>query len=268
MKRIFILIMTILIIFSFCSCEKDLINDADTGEIIISGKKNNYTDGTYYSYFDHFDADGFCGVVRMQIKDSVINSVRFDYFNKESSSLSLTEDEKYAVRSAEFRAARKNLYTQTLSAQSTENIPTNNANKYTGDFLRLADNILSAAYIGADKIIISESSATYTQSMPLSDTIRATLQISYTSDKITDIRFDVTDQYYASLLTNEEICMNLFGLTTEQIKDKLPELMDRSAERKENTEVIYEKLFGVYNSLADRIMQMHIVPQFNVEELF
>lgn len=271
MKKIIIVLTALLMILPLFSCEKDLVNNADTGEIIIAENKYTYTDGTYYASYDYFDSDGYCPAMMMKINGGVIRNVRFDYFTKDNTPLSENTDESYSEKAASLRSLRKSLYTQTLASQSLTGITYSQSDKFSVDYLSLAREILTSAGKDGENVIILRSVNAYSAEYPLDEGIFAKLTVTFVSKDISSIVFSITDENGNAITLDDERCLQLFGSDygqTAKAISVLEENRDPDVLKKENTEESTELIFDVYNFLADEITSGRIKTDFRFGKLF
>ncbi len=271
MKKTISVILIFFLILPLFSCEKSLINDADTGQIVLSDNRYSYADGTYFCAYDYFDEDGLCAAMKTIIKDGIIKSIRFDYFDKDGNALSDTQNEELSARSAELRSVRKSLYTQTLASQSLSGIGYSHADRFSVDYLSLANEILSSAKSGGGQTLIIKSVNTYTATSPLTENIIAGLTVTFNSETISGIDFDITGENGSSLVLDGATCMEVFGLSAEQtsqVISALEKVTDPMNPEKENTEESLKTIFDVYNSLAEKITSARVKTDFSFTKLF
>ncbi|MBR6800783.1 MAG: hypothetical protein IKM61_03425 [Eubacteriaceae bacterium] len=271
MKKIILLILSLLLVLPVCSCERDLINNADTGEIILTEKKYSYTDGTYYAGYGYFRPDGTSPAAMVIISDGLIKSIRFDYFNSSADSVLENKDAENPEKINELKSARKALYNQTLSMQSVTGINYTRDDVFTEDYLTLISAILRSASSGGQTTMILPLSGVYEARENITDELTAVMKVSFLSDNISDISFDIISPDGNSIAEDEALCTELFGITPEDFREvrnvleKLP--VDNSLSKTDGDESL-EKIFAIYNDLSAQIEKLRIKTDFNFKKLF
>ena len=271
MKKIILLILSLLLVLPVCSCERDLINNADTGEIILTEKKYSYTDGTYYAGYGYIRPDGTSPAAMVIISDGLIKSIRFDYFNSSADSVLENKDAENPEKINELKSARKALYNQTLSMQSVTGINYTRDDVFTEDYLTLISAILRSASSGGQTTMILPLSGVYEARENITDELTAVMKVSFLSDNISDISFDIISPDGNSIAEDEALCTELFGITPEDFREvrnvleKLP--VDNSLSKTDGDESL-EKIFAIYNDLSAQIEKLRIKTDFNFKKLF
>ncbi len=266
-KFIVLLLLTASLIF-IVSCEKDLINNADTGEIVLSEPKYTYADGTYFCGYDYFGQDGYAAAMKMVVDKGVIKSIRFDYFDKNGKAMSETDDDTMQASVSELRSVRKSLYNHTLAKQNISGLQHSSADRFTRDYCTLASEILYSASSDGENIITAKSINTYSSTVNLTQNVLATLTVTCLSDEISELDFDITDPNGSSLSLDGATCMEVFGLSADDTSKAISALEDRHSLKKENTEEALKAISDVYDSLCENILLMRIQTGFNYNKLF
>ncbi len=83
MKKFFVLIF--IVMFCFCGCSEQSINNKETGQVEKTSLKRDYIDGNYEVYGDYYDNDGKVPFLKMIIEGGIIINVNFDYYFKDGS---------------------------------------------------------------------------------------------------------------------------------------------------------------------------------------
>ncbi len=268
MKKKFTSLLILILLIPLYSCGKDLINNADTGEITLTENRHTYSDGTYFCGYDYFDSDGLCAVAKITVNGGIITGVRFDYFDIKENALS-EDTEIYEQTAAELKSIRKTLFNRILANQDISGMNVTES-RFSKDYYTLISAILYNARTGGEKILLSKSINTYNTETALTENVLATLTVTYVSDEISEINFDITDLSHSSLSLDGTTCTGVFGLSSEDTLRAIHTCEDISSGelRKENTEEALKAVFDVYDALCEDIIGMRIKTDFDYEKLF
>ena len=105
----------------------------------------------------------------------------------------------------------------------------------------------------------------------ITDELTAVMKVSFLSDNISDISFDIISPDGNSIAEDEALCTELFGITPEDFREvrnvleKLP--VDNSLSKTDGDESL-EKIFAIYNDLSAQIEKLRIKTDFNFKKLF
>ncbi len=174
-----------------CGCSYNTLNDAENGEIVIGELKRPFADGVYYAYGAYLNDDGYRGVMKISVNNSMITAIHFDYVDGR-----MRRYTQYAPADdvQSFKTTTKNLTSIVIADQDYMAIRRLADDKTSKDFLALMVLIFPNLQTGdtAARVLIQPESYT-----ALGDALyfsyRPVLTVEYLGENVSMINFSLTD---------------------------------------------------------------------------
>ena len=264
-----ILIFFCLIMFS--SCQTNALQN-ENGEIIIEKRMYDYTDGVYISHLSHFDGSGYASVMRITVKDGIINSVNYDFFDSKGRKLSEQKGESAEEISAAFKSERRQMNTLFLQYQTISSVVLPASSAYAIDYTIHARALTQKCSAGDTSIAVIEKSFSYSMSSPspfagydyvlnavFSEGTNISAEFSLKNAEGEDISSstEFTDLFRSSSGNEYNSVINDINAKPENISSVLK---NAPAGADQLTLILYE----AYNSLASKILALHSSKKFSL----
>ncbi|WKY45939.1 hypothetical protein Q5O14_07535 [Eubacteriaceae bacterium ES2] len=192
-KVFFILILSCLIFFTACQ-ENEIINDPETGEILIN-ESSDLQDGEYRAATRHYDERGYSQILTLSIRNGIITVVDFNELNLngenrlqlEGPETSWDEIEPLNLDSLYFK-----LYSDLLLNQRSSQVNAiSGATQTSRIFILLAQSAISQSLSGNHELVMLDTTITYTvYSQTDVENYQGVLTATYSGDTLTSLNYD------------------------------------------------------------------------------
>gem|GEM_PF-5594039 len=259
-------------------CQQSLQTDEE-GNIVVGELANKYADGIYIAYSQHLNPEGLGFAMQVTVKNGIINSVFFAYFDIDGQFIAEIKDEEaneLATRTLISESERRHLYSMLI--QNQKNTLTDDAQAaafacYT-DYMALLDTIMPRLPHGIDGQRAIGLAGTYSKvvASEANEEVFYTLAVDFTGEAETRIDFD-------AITTNsdgEAFLEEYFGEGYEEEKARLPgfglyfgedDEPDLSIEDEEALESIIE-MREAYKEIASLVVKAHSLVELDIQLLF
>ena len=191
MIKKFLILISLIILLS--SCQNNSLQN-ENGEIIVGESSFKYIDGVYTSYLSHFDEDGYASVMRITVHNGVINSINFDYFDKNAQKYSEINSEQTNDIIAAFRSDRRLMNTLLLQSQTINPTYFPQNSETATDYISHARLLLHGCSEGNTEAMILTRDFEYKQSTgPNSEGYHFELEVTYQNETSVSVTFMYKD---------------------------------------------------------------------------
>lgn len=276
MRRKKIVIYIVLALFVLSSCTSADYIDDDTGKIIVGKKKYEYKDGVYFAHASYFNENGYAPVMKMTVKNGIINTVHFDYASSASKLYSHLQEPSLQDEISVFKAERKQLNTSLLQLQNTDSLDMySNLNIYES-YRLFAFALLASCRSGDQNPVLIDMRYEYTQKMSDSEKkYEYILQVAYTGGDIAGGSFTQKDSSGADVGNNNDYASAFeernnvsYGSVMDLLNhfEKGTNALTKTPSSAYSAEIV--NLYNIYNALAAKITSSHKKFTIDVHSLF
>ena len=264
-----ILIFVCLIMLS--SCQTNALQN-ENGEIISEKLMYNYKDGVYISHLSHYENSGYASVMKITVKNGIINSVSYDYADSKGRKLSELKDSGSEEVSAAFKAERRQMNTLFLQYQSINSVVLPASSEYSLDYALHARTLVQKCSAGDTSIAVIEKSYSYAVSAVsafelydyelkavISEGTNITVAFRVINAEGEDISSnqEFTDTFRTVSGTEYSSVLSIINTKPESISSVLKDAP-------ENADPVTAVLYEAYNSLSSRILSLHSSRKFSL----
>jgi len=251
MKRFFSIVLILFLSISlFYGCNKNNINDKDTGKIKEYKIKYEYVNGTYYIFAEKFDDYGKAPYMSLKVNNNIITNIYFNYMYKDGT-LYINEDDKN-----DLWFYIKTLNTSVLQNQESTNNPNENYEEVYKTYNELLTSGLKLIKDGNSNISYVNFSHTYTEQENEYDKFgyKADLKVTYERGVISKVSFTKKDKTGNIITSNSSYLKSFRDINNINYQRYIQNILDLSIGKEKvvlslnNLDVDKE-----YNKLAKKI---------------
>ena len=269
-KKILCVISFMLPLFFLMSCSSEIINNKDTGDIVLTDKKYAYIDGTYVAFYTYYNDEGNAYAMKITVENGLINTVNFDMFDYALNAYSQTAP---TTQRAHFSSSVTTLCASLMQNQ-TFKANTSESDKVAYAFMLLAKACTNSASTGdTTPIAVYEDSSVYNSSIPsLHYNAVSSLSVKYQNGALSQITFSQSSaegsriSAYPSRL--DEVVYDYVVSYSDMVNffNTLPE--DGATLYKATCPPAGELFLDDYNTLCSIILSKRVVFSADVYSLF